>query len=749
MPLMRADSRRLNAVVLAGVAAVLIGPAIGANHVAAAAPSPAVENPGGPPLSHWPHALAISGTDLFVGGRHTDADGIPEADYIARWDGRGWSALGSNGAGDGALNGWVNTLAVANDILYVGGRFTDAGGIPEADYVAQWDGRAWSALGSNGTGDGALSCTTCSSSWGVDALAVVGGDLYVGGTFSDAAGIAAADRIAKWDGAQWSALGSDGRGNGVIAGTGHVNAIAGSGSELYVAGLFSNVAGLPEADAIARWDGRAWSALGSDGRANGALSGQISDLALVGSNLYVGGSFRTTAGGVATEGIASWDGGRWSALGEGLPRSLGRSVGGLAVSGTNLYAGGSLGLAHWDGAAWSVVLDQFDGVIQVTDIAVVGDELYVAGNYGGGGLGRWDGTTWGPLAPGEAPVRVPRPFHMSLPRPDQISLDPVIIAQTLLFTGGLLLLVPFPSTLFNNTLEAHYSEIVGRARAVRRRVTQPIAGLLGRLRGHSTDRQPEGDFWRTFQGIAFFVVLTALLSCLLDPTIGLDLASLATFGGMLAGLVLLQVVSMLPTIGHALRGGALSYRALPGTFVVAVACVLISRWADFQPGYLYGMIIGTIAAADPGRVAEGRAAAVGAAVTLGVALASWLALGMLAVPASATVEPGLADSALRTALTTVIVGGVVGTGFGLVPVRYLPGGKIRAWRPPVLAVLAALTAAFFFHVILNPANGYLADATRTPLATVVILLVSFTSASVALWAYFRLRRQPASVTTGA
>ncbi len=75
----------------------------------------------------------------------------------------------------------------------MGGAFYDAAGIPTADRLARWDGSAWSALGSNGAGDGALNDE-------VDALAVTasGGDLYVGGYFFDAAGIASADHVALW-----------------------------------------------------------------------------------------------------------------------------------------------------------------------------------------------------------------------------------------------------------------------------------------------------------------------------------------------------------------------------------------------------------------------------------------------------------------------------------------------------------------------------------------------------------------------
>lgn len=48
------------------------------------------------------------------------------ADNIARWDGANWSALGSNGAGDGSINSNVMNIIIANNgDLYVGGIFTN------------------------------------------------------------------------------------------------------------------------------------------------------------------------------------------------------------------------------------------------------------------------------------------------------------------------------------------------------------------------------------------------------------------------------------------------------------------------------------------------------------------------------------------------------------------------------------------------------------------------------------------------
>ena len=55
---------------------------------------------------------------------------------IARWDGSALHALGSG------LNGEADAIAVAGSDVYVGGGFTDAGGDPYADRIARWGSAA-------------------------------------------------------------------------------------------------------------------------------------------------------------------------------------------------------------------------------------------------------------------------------------------------------------------------------------------------------------------------------------------------------------------------------------------------------------------------------------------------------------------------------------------------------------------------------------------------------------------------------
>jgi hypothetical protein len=172
-------------------------------------------------------ARAVSGTTLYAGGYFTTAGGVT-ANYIAQWNGSAWSALGSGMGGDSPFAPSVSALAVSGTTLYAGGYFTTAGGVT-ANYIAQWNGSAWSALGS-GIGGGIPL---------VYALVVRGTDLYAGGYFTTAGGVTAS-HIAMWNGSAWSVLGSGMRGGSSGPGGPYVSALAADGSgHLFVGGEFS------------------------------------------------------------------------------------------------------------------------------------------------------------------------------------------------------------------------------------------------------------------------------------------------------------------------------------------------------------------------------------------------------------------------------------------------------------------------------------------------------------------------------
>ena len=105
-------------------------------------------------------------------------------------------------------------------------------------------------------------------------------------------------------------------------------------------------------------------------------------------------------------------------------------------------------------------------------------------------------------------------------------------------------------------------------------------------------------------------VAAALLYGFLDPTFGIDAHSVATFVGMLVAIAGVTFIFAIPTWrAHRRRGDPARLKVVPLSLAVAVVCVLISRVTGFQPGYLYGLLIGLAFAHERSGVEEGRATA--------------------------------------------------------------------------------------------------------------------------------------------
>jgi hypothetical protein len=348
-------------------------------------------------------ALAMLGSDLYVGGEFTTAGGIA-ASNIAKWDGSTWTALGSGLAVEGGSFSAVYALAVSGSNLYAGGNFYTAGGSP-GNNIAKWDGNVWNALGS-GTGGEVL------------ALAVSGSDLYAGGDFTLAGG-KSANGIAKWDGSAWTGLDS-GIGGGIGFYAPIVSALAVLGSNVYAGGSFTNAGG-SQASCIARWDCRAWSTLGSGiaGGDNGPYPLGVYALAVSGRNLYAAGNF-TSAGSAAANYVAIWNSNAWSTLGLGMGGAS-PSVSALVMSGNDLYAGGSFimatgtgvatNIAKWNGRVWSALGSGLGEIAAgnnpvVSALAVSGTNVYAGGSFTNAGdiavnnIAKWNGSAWSPLGSG-------------------------------------------------------------------------------------------------------------------------------------------------------------------------------------------------------------------------------------------------------------------------------------------------------------------------------------------------------------
>ncbi len=269
-------------------------------------------------------AMATFGDDLIAVGTFDTVEGVA-ARGIAAWDGLSWRPYAG---GLLSTDPYPRTLALCTAVydgqLIVGGAFTTAGAVPAAR-IARWDGAVWTAFGSGANGN-------------VRNLLVHNGHLFASGDFTSIGG-ASANRLARYDGTAWSAMGS-----GV---TSAPQALASYNGDLIVGGAFTTISGVA-ASRIARWNGTAWSALGS------GLDTQVNALAVVGGFLYAGGSFNN-AGGQPASKIARWDGAAWSPLGvgaDGTVTDLFEFEGTLIVSGSFNAIGGVTtgGCARYDPA---------------------------------------------------------------------------------------------------------------------------------------------------------------------------------------------------------------------------------------------------------------------------------------------------------------------------------------------------------------------------------------------------------------
>ncbi len=309
-----------------------------------------------PFVNSYVNAIAVSGSNVYLGGQFTTAGGIPRNRA---------AAVGT----DGALTSWnpdvdntVFAIGVSGSTVYLGGQFNTVGGITR-NYAA--------AVGTNGTLDPSWNPDLNST---VRAIAVSGSNVYLGGYFSTAGGITRNRAAAVGtDGAltSWNPNLND-----------RVNAIRVSGSNVYLGGWFTTVGGITRNRAAA---------VGTDGALtswNPDLDSYVNAIGVSGSTVYLGGDFGTVGGvarnraaAVGTDGIlTSWNPDLSDAF-------VNNSVRAIGVSGSTVYLGGNFhtvgGIARkyaaavgTDGTLTSWNPDLNNGV---NAIGVSGSNVYLVG----------------------------------------------------------------------------------------------------------------------------------------------------------------------------------------------------------------------------------------------------------------------------------------------------------------------------------------------------------------------------------
>lgn len=328
------------------------------------------------------YSVAVIDNNVYLGGRFTKAGG-GRASGIAKWDGSGWSNVG--GGLDNCSNAFcsptVYALSVKGKDLYAGGNFLSISGLT-ANRVARWDGAKWSALGDgvqicNINNDCVTPLSMTATETGIYAVGKIITDIGSNGTST-------LEGFTKWDGNNWALQGGVTGVNVSVA----LYAIEAGQARTYVGGVFS-AAGPAAANSIASFDGKEWNALG--GGVSGCVDAYpgipctpyVYTIAILGDDVYVGGGF-TSAGGTPAFNLARWDGGRWSAFGEGANGPVLK----IAVNRNIIYVGGQFtsiggvqanGVARFDGDKWSALGSGVNGYVDA--IAFKDNEVYLGGSF--------------------------------------------------------------------------------------------------------------------------------------------------------------------------------------------------------------------------------------------------------------------------------------------------------------------------------------------------------------------------------
>ena len=137
--------------------------------------------------------LVVYNQELYAGGFFDMADGV-EANYIAVYNGSGWSSPGPMDNLQLGSTGVVKHMVVYDNLLFISGDFTSGGN--DLSELIFWDGsrfddfgRAFSRFQDNV----------------IYELSVVNNILYIGGEFTNVVGTRA-NNILQWDGENWGIL---------------------------------------------------------------------------------------------------------------------------------------------------------------------------------------------------------------------------------------------------------------------------------------------------------------------------------------------------------------------------------------------------------------------------------------------------------------------------------------------------------------------------------------------------------------
>jgi len=293
-------------------------------------------------------------------------------------------------------NSETNTLYVVtgsnNNDVWAVGHYDLFGTASFRTLTMHWDGSAWLLIPSPNAG------TDHDYLYGGTGS---GNDVWAVGMYNNTGGQPGRTLTLHWNGSAWSQMITPNPG----ASTNLLNAMTGSGNDVWAGGEYSDGQFLIQRTLTLHWDGNAWTQVPSpDASTNKnfiyAMAGSGDNVWAVGIYIDAGVNFHTLT--------LHWDGNAWSIVPSPDVSTDFNYLNGVTGSGDDFWAVGTYDsgsgiqmlILHWDGSAWSVVPSPTSDAGWLRSATGTGSDVWAVGYFNDISSPRrtailhWDGSMW-------------------------------------------------------------------------------------------------------------------------------------------------------------------------------------------------------------------------------------------------------------------------------------------------------------------------------------------------------------------
>jgi hypothetical protein len=324
--------------------------------------------------------------------------------------------------------------------------------------------------------------------------------------------------------------------------------------------------------------------------------------------------------------------------------------------------------------------------------------------------------------------------------PDRAFVDPNVVATNLLLTVLVILLFALTSAIFNSTIDDNRLEIAAFFAKLGGRLSF-VAAPLGRL-DQGLKAGADRAHLSTAARVTFVLALSGLIYGFLSPDFGLNEKSLLLFVALVIGLGIGTYLQEGGSTVLAIRRYHVpsSVRLFGGGIVVAIVCVLVSRIAGLQPGFVYGFVASSVLLA-PAALSKRSSAVLVIVPSVALLIASVIAwLAMSPLHQAALNDPSTVNVLLDAVAAATFVGGLEGVFYSLIPITFMDGAVVWRWSRIAWVLLFGVTTFLFWQLVINRYAAYLDTFRQPTILAIFMILAVYGTLTLVTWLYFRYRR---------